>query len=234
MANQPPVASITDPATGSSFLEGLSVTFSGSATDPEDGSLPGSALAWASSLDGSLGTGTALTRNDLTVGMHDVTLTATDSRGEVGTATVSLTILPSLTGVWAGQDTADFTWQFTLTEDVATGSMSGLTQIYDGLDLALDGGVVTGAVTGSDIELSITFPGYNPTIFAATVSGDRNAMSGVLNGSGFDNEPLTIERTGAAAESGALGPLPAAAPGEKSLADLLRSLSGTGGGSSGS
>lgn len=41
-----PSAKITSPAAGSRFVAGTPVSFSGSASDPEDGSLPASALSW--------------------------------------------------------------------------------------------------------------------------------------------------------------------------------------------
>jgi hypothetical protein len=89
---QAPTATITSPANGTSFAEGATITFSGSATDPEDGDLTGSALVWTSSRDGQIGTGTSFTRNDLSEGTHTITLTATDSDGGSGTADVTITV----------------------------------------------------------------------------------------------------------------------------------------------
>ena len=55
--NQPPVAVISSPADGASFTQGESITFTGSATDLEDGALTGASLVWASNIDGEIGTG---------------------------------------------------------------------------------------------------------------------------------------------------------------------------------
>lgn len=44
--NQPPVASITAPAQGTTYKAGDTIAFSGSGTDPEDGTLPASAFTW--------------------------------------------------------------------------------------------------------------------------------------------------------------------------------------------
>lgn len=44
--NQPPVATIVTPALGAHFNAGTSISFSGSAVDPEDGALPASAFEW--------------------------------------------------------------------------------------------------------------------------------------------------------------------------------------------
>ena len=45
-SNTPPQATITAPANGSLFSGGQTITFSGGGTDPEDGTLPPSALTW--------------------------------------------------------------------------------------------------------------------------------------------------------------------------------------------
>lgn len=90
--NQAPTATITSPADGATVDEFESVSFQGSATDAEEGSLTGSSLVWSSSLDGSIGTGTSFSRNDLTPGSHEITLTATDAEGASGSATADLTV----------------------------------------------------------------------------------------------------------------------------------------------
>lgn len=45
-SNQPPAAAITAPAAGSLFSGGQAITYAGTGTDPETGSLPGSAFTW--------------------------------------------------------------------------------------------------------------------------------------------------------------------------------------------
>ena len=90
--NQSPSAAITAPASGTSVAQGTSVAFSGTGSDPEDGSLSGASLVWTSSLDGQIGTGTSFSTSSLSVGTHTVTLTSTDSQGAHGTATITLTI----------------------------------------------------------------------------------------------------------------------------------------------
>src|SRR5439155_787842 len=46
VTNAPPVATIATPVAGTTWKVGDTVSFSGSATDPEDGTLPASALSW--------------------------------------------------------------------------------------------------------------------------------------------------------------------------------------------
>ena len=90
--NQPPVAHITAPANNSSFAQGASVAFTGTGTDPEDGTLTGASLVWTDNVSGQIGTGASISTSSLSVGTHTITLTATDSQGAKGTATITVTI----------------------------------------------------------------------------------------------------------------------------------------------
>ena len=76
------VVSIEEPGDGDIFTEGETITFRGIANDAQEGELSADALAWDSSLDGVLGSGSLIHRTDLSVGIHRVTLTATNSRGD--------------------------------------------------------------------------------------------------------------------------------------------------------
>ena len=109
----PPVVTISLPANGTTFPSGTQLTFTGAATDPEDGSLS-AVLAWTSSIDGALGTGATMTRT-LSSGSHAIKASVTDSGGVTGSATVNVTIAPPLSitvrGYWAkGLEKAEITW----------------------------------------------------------------------------------------------------------------------------
>ena len=90
--NTLPVASITSPAQDSIFTMDDMITFSGSGSDAEDGELSGTALVWRSDLDGLIGTGETCTTDTLNAGIHQITLTATDSEGATGTQSVTISV----------------------------------------------------------------------------------------------------------------------------------------------
>ena len=97
---QPPIATIIAPLDGLTFTHGDLITFQGSATDPEDGTLTGAALVWTSSADGQIGMGESFTRDDLSVGTHTITLTATDRQGAVGMDSITVTITVAAVLKW--------------------------------------------------------------------------------------------------------------------------------------
>jgi extracellular elastinolytic metalloproteinase len=117
--NTAPVVAIDSPADGASFTEGDAITFSGSATDAEDGDLSGS-LAWTSSLDGSIGSGASFTTSTLSTGSHTITASVTDSGGANGSDSIGISVQAvgggediSLSAVGykvQGRHHADLTW----------------------------------------------------------------------------------------------------------------------------
>ena len=91
-SNTAPVVSITAPSNGSSFVQGASIGFAGSANDTEEGNLSAS-LVWTSSLAPfNLGTGASIFRSDLAVGTHIITASVTDGGGLSGQAQVAITV----------------------------------------------------------------------------------------------------------------------------------------------
>jgi hypothetical protein len=93
--NTAPSVTITAPTSGSSFAAGTSVTFTGAASDYEDGTLS-SNIVWRSNIDGQLGAGGIITKA-LSSGNHTVTAKATDSAGVTATAQIAVTIASSTT-----------------------------------------------------------------------------------------------------------------------------------------
>ena len=68
------------------------VFLSGMTLDAEDGPLPPESLSWSSDRDGYLGSGDELLVATLSPGHHVITLTATDSDGQAGTASVEILV----------------------------------------------------------------------------------------------------------------------------------------------
>ncbi len=87
--NDSPTATITSPANGSSFTDGEMISFAGTGTDPEDGTLPEDSLLWTSDMDGQVGTGTSVSTS-LSVNDHIITLTVTDSEGNIDADTITI------------------------------------------------------------------------------------------------------------------------------------------------
>ena len=102
--NTPPSATIATPSPSLTFQVGDTITYSGSATDPEDGPLTGTSLAWniriqhCAALDCHVhpflqdtGAGGSFTVPDHGDGMYfELILTATDSSGAKDTAAVEI------------------------------------------------------------------------------------------------------------------------------------------------
>lgn len=86
-----PYAKINHPGDNETRAANQAVPFTGIGRDVEDGTLSGGSLVWTSSLDGSLGTGQMFNRV-LSVGVHTITLTITDSALNVDTNSITLTI----------------------------------------------------------------------------------------------------------------------------------------------
>jgi hypothetical protein len=89
--NTAPSVSISAPADGSVFVATEPVTFSGSASDLQDGDLSGS-LSWVSSLDGAIGAGASFASSALSVGAHVITASVIDSHGAPGSAAITVTV----------------------------------------------------------------------------------------------------------------------------------------------
>ncbi len=90
--NTSPVANITSPEQGRTFLSDTDILFAGNGNDSEDGILSGASLIWRSDVDGIIDMGETFTSDKLSPGTHHITLTVTDSEGATGLDTVVITI----------------------------------------------------------------------------------------------------------------------------------------------
>ena len=89
--NQPPVVTITAPPDGSTFNQGDNINFTGTANDPEDGTISAN-IQWSSDLDGALGSGASINVSTLSLGVHTITASVTDSGGLPGQDQINVTI----------------------------------------------------------------------------------------------------------------------------------------------
>lgn len=123
LAPNPPAVTVFTPRDGAAIPPATLVTLSSQAVDPQAGVLDGAALRWRSDRDGPLGSGPVIDTDRLSLGVHRITLTATDRDGLSSTATVTLIVTrkvrvppprgtpggkptPTATAVLAGKATA--------------------------------------------------------------------------------------------------------------------------------
>ncbi|MEE9423733.1 MAG: right-handed parallel beta-helix repeat-containing protein [Methylococcales bacterium] len=111
--NQSPTASIIAPTDGSNITIGDNITFTATATDPEDGDVTAS-LNWDSNLDGVIGTGGSFSTTVLSEGTHTITATATDSESSTDSDIISITVTvvgstPPAASITAPTDGSGFT-----------------------------------------------------------------------------------------------------------------------------
>ena len=105
-----PVVEILDPADGTSVEAGTPVLFQGVVSDDADAASD-LEVVWTSSLDGALDRPVpsisgvvSFTAPALSVGVHDVSLEATDALGLVGLATVRVEVVDCAVSWWADVD----------------------------------------------------------------------------------------------------------------------------------
>lgn len=82
LADNSAVVRIKSPVYDSSHTLGDNVYFTSSVTDSLGKNLADAELVWISSLDGRIGTGSSLTTSKLSMGIHLITLNATDKSGK--------------------------------------------------------------------------------------------------------------------------------------------------------
>ena len=89
-ANTAPTVTISSPTNGATFTQGQPITFTGTATDAQDGDRTAS-LTW-SYAGGAIGSGGSFVRSDLPPGTHTISAIATDTGGLSDTKQVVVTI----------------------------------------------------------------------------------------------------------------------------------------------
>jgi len=92
VGSKTPQTTITSPGDNETAVFGSPLLFSGFSYDVDDGLLDDCCLSWSSNIDGALGTGSTILTT-LSAGQHTITLSATDSDLNTGTAEISMTVL---------------------------------------------------------------------------------------------------------------------------------------------
>ena len=163
--NTPPTATISEPANGNSFLTSDIISFNGSGSDNEDGSLSGGSLVWTSNIDGQIGTDESFSKV-LSAGSHTVTLTATDSEGATGTDSVGITVTapppPSSTVLYLSLGSSGSIGGLPVAnEDIIAYDGTDFTRYFDGSDVGLSSFTIDGfdVVSASEIVISFTSSG---------------------------------------------------------------------------
>jgi subtilisin len=190
--NHPPDVAITAPVDGSSFASQASITFTGSASDPEDGDLT-AALIWTSDIDGPIGTGGNFSAV-LSVGSHTITASVTDS-GNLQASDTSHVIVeqsanqPPVVAITAPVDGSSFASQASIT---FTGSASD----------PVDGDLTAALIWTSDIDGPIGTGGNfsavlsvgSHTITASVIdSGNLQASDSIsITVNSLPAEPTTV------------------------------------------
>jgi glucose/arabinose dehydrogenase len=175
VGSRPPTPTITTPANGTDLLIGQTIVYQGSATDPEQGPLPATALAWTVLLHhnthvhpvktgtGSSGSFVVENHGEGTFS-YEVILTATDSTGLQGTTSILLPVnaqgLPYVTSLSFSPSSVVGGSSSTGTVRVSQAAPSG------GLTVAL-----SSASTRVQVPASVTIPaGGTSATFTATTS----------------------------------------------------------------
>ena len=200
--NTAPTVAITAPADGTQVTEGASVIFTGTADDTEDGDLSAS-LDWQSDLDGSLGTGASVNAT-LSLGLHIVTATATDSGSLQGSAQITVEVIEAPTGgsgdlilsevLYDVSGTDDgFEWVEIYNAGTTTVDLSGWSLGAGGVDyttttMQLSGSLAAGAIfvvggpSSSSVNGSPSYgqvANFNPDLQNSGTAGDGVALFNV-------------------------------------------------------
>ncbi len=221
--NVAPAVSITAPADGAAAPVGSMLTLHGSAHDEFDGDL-GSRLAWSSSRDGALGTGTSVSTSHLRIGTHVLTASVTDSDGAGGAAHVTVTITPTAptvsisapaagTTVFAGtpvtlaataSDAVDgnlsaaIAWSSDRDSSLGSGASVSTNGLSVGTHLLSATVANAAGLTGSASRTLTVRASNTPPVLALRLPADGTT---VLTG-----RPLLVAATAVDAEDGDLGP----------------------------
>ncbi|MFO1434003.1 MAG: hypothetical protein U1F76_28580 [Candidatus Competibacteraceae bacterium] len=193
--NTAPVVTITAPTDGTTVTTDQSITFTGTATDAQDGNLT-AGLSWTSSIDGTIGNGGAFSRT-LSAGVHTIQAQVLDSNGATNTATLTLYVATTVTFTSIGGEDG---W---VLESSETSNIGGSSRASDNTNKGLLlGDNNNNRQYKSILSFDTSALPDNATILSATLRLQRGAISGtnpfqthgnlladIKNGA-FHNDPM--------------------------------------------
>jgi subtilisin family serine protease len=204
--NTPPTIAISSPANGSSYLTTSPITFTGSATETQDGNLS-ARIVWSSSLTGQIGTGASLSAS-LTAGTHTIVAQVTDSGGLSASASVTIAVTapntPPTVSITSPANGASYltTTLVTLSgsaSDTQDGSLSSKIAWSSSLSGALG--------TGANLSESLS-AGTHTITAKVTDSGGLSATASVTITVSAPNTPPTVSITSPVTGSSAVSGSP--------------------------
>ncbi len=192
--NEPPTVSSVSAAPIAALLgTNTPIRFSATASDSDADTLT---FSWEFG-DGATATGANPSHTYTTAGTFTVKVTVSDGKDTaVGQANVTIR---TLTGSWRGTSVpsvygnVQFVYNLTQSGSSITGAAPAVT---GSLGTSPAGTITTGGVRGTSPQVSFTatYPPLIPVSFSGDVTGDGNTITGVLNDSGYVNQPITLTR----------------------------------------
>lgn len=193
---QPTVFSVTLSPSSVALAVGQVLQIAATARDAAGNVLPGRTTTWASSSPAVASVSPAGLVTGVSTGPATITASVA---GVIGTASVQVAPVPPpvvvkpLTGTWAGSTVisgSSVPVEYTITESNA--SIAGTNKWTVGSTIF--SGPVSGSRNSNNVSMTSSFPGFSPFTFTGTLDGAGNGITGVINGSGFVNQPLAVNR----------------------------------------
>jgi hypothetical protein len=163
--NAAPEVSIISPENGATFDSGVTINFSGTAYDAEDGDLS-DYLVWRSNIDSQIGTGGSFSTT-LSNGTHTITASVTDSGDKTGSGSISIIL-----GTAPPEVTVDSITPDTMQAGTTIGVTIGGSTFVAGAKVAFENGIGTAP--------SANVTSVNGTTIEAAVTAHKKAKPGVL------------------------------------------------------